>query len=71
MDFSLEHKEQENSMARIAIEDAQKLVFQEGIPVETEYCPVSECAGRVLAEDLTSAFCPFGNGRICAQGSGY
>lgn len=55
MDFSLEHKEQENSMARIAIEDAQKLVFQEGIPVETEYCPVSECAGRVLAEDLTSA----------------
>lgn len=42
-------------MARIAIEDAQKLVFQEGIPVETEYCPVSECAGRVLAEDLTSA----------------
>lgn len=55
MDFSLEHKEQENSMTRIAIEDAQKLVFQEGIPVETEYCPVSECAGRVLAEDLTSA----------------
>lgn len=55
MDFSLEHKEQENSMSRIAIEDAQKLVFQEGIPVETEYCPVSECAGRVLAEDLTSA----------------
>ena len=42
-------------MARIAIEDAQKLVFQEGIPVETEYCPVSQCAGRVLAEDLTSA----------------
>ncbi len=42
-------------MTRIAIEDAQKLVFQEGIPVETEYCPVSECAGRVLAEDLTSA----------------
>lgn len=63
-------------MARIAIEDAQKLVFQEGIPVETEYCPVSECAGLGSGRRLdichsAAAFCPFGNGRICAQGSGY
>lgn len=41
-------------MGRIALEEAQKLIFQAGDTVESVWCPVEECIGRILAKDLIS-----------------
>ena len=39
-------------MGRITLEEAQRLIFEAGMAVETETCPVLDCAGRVLAENI-------------------
>lgn len=41
-------------MARITLEEAQRLVFEAGTVVEKIVCPVMECGGMVLAENLAA-----------------
>lgn len=41
-------------MARITLEEAQKLIFQAGNAVEAVWCPAEESIGRTLAKDLIS-----------------
>lgn len=39
-------------MARITLEEAQKLIFQAGNTVEAVWCPAEKATGRILAENL-------------------
>ena len=41
-------------MARMKLETAQEFIFQAGNAVETEWCPVEACAGRILARNLAA-----------------